>query len=45
MAVLALVAVVYMHWNPRRYLSLRPSAALGPTVAVALRRHRGPLVR
>ncbi|MDG6110494.1 hypothetical protein Daura_20665 [Dactylosporangium aurantiacum] len=36
MTVLAAAAVVYVHWNPRRYLSLRPLAELGPTITVAL---------
>lgn len=35
-AVLATAAVVYVQWNPRRYLSLRPLAELGPTITVAL---------
>ncbi|MER7004669.1 hypothetical protein ABT297_16700 [Dactylosporangium sp. NPDC000555] len=34
--MLAIAVVVYAHWNPRRYLSLRPLAALEPTIAVAL---------
>jgi hypothetical protein len=34
--VLATLAVVYVQWNPRRYLSLRPLAELGPTITVAL---------
>ncbi|MGI5182670.1 hypothetical protein ACQEVZ_41090 [Dactylosporangium sp. CA-152071] len=35
-AVLATGFVVYAHWNPRNYLSLRPVAEAGPTTTVAL---------
>ncbi|GAA2600539.1 hypothetical protein GCM10010399_34180 [Dactylosporangium fulvum] len=34
--VLGIAGEAYAHWNPRRYLSLRPLAEPEPTIAVAL---------